>query len=991
MKGIGVLLAFVLSARTAAAWHEDFRSQGPDHHPKLEVRYTDATRTAFEVVAEAYRLIGKLRAPHCLRDAATGEEWLSLRAVGEDGTEYASRNAETNSRINLYRRGPYFCEVHWLDVALADAQGTLAPLKGDLALYCYPDKILASIAWHATGDFAAKSVVAEGIAERTFSPGPFDAGSKQMFAFPLFGETEPLQDSAFQNIEAVANMRYDRIRGCYTIGSLSKGGFQGHFYHHPNRYETARFGVTNDALPRTIYVCHENTGGDRGSVEGGVLLDEAGHPLPVVVQISKNFSGEKEEKFYNPADTAFSETYFPLVLGANESRTLASLHLYQNWGNHMVKQFSSLGAWMDYFHSSTGTTETTCYVPFKYPNLSGVDIADFRAMSQTAFWPGQPQHDNLAGHSFLSFHDGSEWRYLAYRGTTYRSTGPNWMDVRFEYLSSDGAIRATVDSFELPQADELRQFVRVRYNVLKPVTVPNAREQWRVLTAASWVQRLRHKHFAASGMADVPLHFEEDHFAVRGRPLPSGDAFLAVYGEAKGGNAFVLRRWEARVRGDAVGPAASVYCEASGDTRLLLVADADVLELAPGDYFEFDAVLMPFGSTTSADAARREADTAPPRVVDVAHGAKECDFPCTVRAIDNRAEFTIRGGRDMVPVIVTGLDDYRWPRLSRKTERGWRPLSHARVGDLDGVQTFSQGGGTFGAVFLVHSDDAPQTLRAAAGVEPARVEPIRVTPHAAPELEPLLHAALIQAPWMETPIQLRFPETLQTDTLDFIDHRREDMPPRVESADLAQVWNTSEGGSLWFEWRFDNQVAGGRLSPNTDSVDLEFWLENRRPGAVTLALQFCPVLTGTVFEDRALERTWGLFGGEWKRLCDMDRGKGNAALCHYRVAGAPEFEVPLPWELSGDVLDMGVVAIASPDGEHLFAMAWPRCGRVLSNADIPCVHSDPRAQPVPPGKRFHMRGKVYLMEGTLADLHRRVRRDGCLLPAPAEWNADDAD
>ena len=35
---------------------------------------------------------------------------------------------------------------------------------------------------------------------------------------------------------------------------------------------------------------------------------------------------------------------------------------------------------MDYFHSSTGVTETTCYVPFKYAGLKGIDIADFRAV-----------------------------------------------------------------------------------------------------------------------------------------------------------------------------------------------------------------------------------------------------------------------------------------------------------------------------------------------------------------------------------------------------------------------------------------------------------------------------------------------------------------------------------------------------------------------------------------------------------------------------------
>ena len=972
----------VVMATGAGAWERDFARQPVPDRPKLEVRYTDGDRTAFEIVAEAYHLIGHLRAPHTLCDAETGNTWLSLRVSDENGRSYATKHTEAHSRINLYRRGPYFCEVHWLDVQVSAPDGQPAPLKGDLTLYCYPDKLLGGITWHATEDFPASTMEVRGVSPYTFTAKPLAAKAKETFHFALLGEAPPLAEPAIETIEAVAPMRYDAVRGCYTIGSLGQGGFQGRFYHHPNRYDRVRFRVTNDDASRTVYICHENTGGDRGCVEGGILLDEAGHPLPIVVQISKNFAGEKEEKFYNPTDASFSEIYFPLVLEANESREVTSLHLYQNWGNHMVKQFSSLGAWMDYFHSSTGVTETTCYVPFKFGGLPGVDIADFRAMSQHAFWAGQPQHDNVAGHSFLWFHNGDTWQYLAYRGTTYRSTGPNWMDIGFEYLSTDGAVRATVDSFELPQADELRQFIHVRYDVLEPVTVTEARGQFRLLTAASWVQHLRYTHFAATGMKDAPLKFGRSHYAVLGHPLPPQDSFLAVYGDAKGGNAFVLRDWNARAGGHPVGPAASVYCEKSGDTRLLLTADAETLELRPGDFFEFNAVIMPFGATDSASAALREVaayGSEAPRITDVAQGVRERDFPATVCAEDNRAEFTVQGGRDVIPIIVTGLDDYRWPVLRQKGERGWRRLSHARVDAQDGVQVFCAPDGSFGAVFLVHSDNTPQTLRVTVGEAPEAMEKIRVT-----AFDPASdtggpgafhHVALIQAPWMKCPIRLRFPETLQTDTLDFIDHRRDDMPPRVDPAPLARTWNESEGGSIWFEWSYDNQIAGGRLSPDLDSVDLEFWLENRRKTSVSLGLQFCPILAGTIFEDRTYERTWGLFDGTWKRLSEMDRGEGDTALCHYGVKGGPPVSVPLPWGASKDLLDVGMVALTSPDERYVFAIAWPDCQRILTNGHIPCVHGDPPAYSAPPGRRLHIRGKVFLMEGTLDDLLHRVRRE----------------
>jgi hypothetical protein len=650
----------------------------------------------------------------------------------------------------------------------------------------------------------------------------------------------------------------------------------------------------------------------------------------------------------------------------------------------MVKQFSSLGAWMDYFHSSTGVTETTCYVPFKFGGLPGVAIADYRAMSQPAFWAGQPQHDNIAGHSFLSYKTDGGWQYMVYRGTTYRSTGPNWMDIGLEYLSTDGSFRTVVDTFELPQADELRNFIRVRCDVLQPVTVENAKEDFRLLTIASWVQRLRYTHFAATGTEDQPLTFPEGKaslFSVNGHVLPETNAFMALYGESKGSNAFVLRNWSATVDRQPVAPAASVSCDKKGDTRLLLVANADRLELKPGDHIEFDGFWFGYGATDASEPARRETrvyGSNGPRIAAAAQGVVLADFPPALRAADNQAEFTLQGGRDVVPVIVTGLTDFRWPRIERKDELGWRPIPHGRVTELDGIQVFVEGEGRFGAVFLVHSDNTPQVLRVTVGEEPASAPRISVNPKPAAEGD-LHHAALIQASWMKAPILLRFPETLHTDALDFIDHRRDDMPPRVDPQSLAGVWEESEADSVWFEWVYDNQIAGGRLTPNEDDVDLEFWLSNKRKEPVDVGLQFCPMLGGTLFEDRTLERTWIYTDGMWKRMAETDRDRdekdADEALCHYSVVGSPPVNVPAPWGTGREAAELSVVAVMSKDGQYVFAIAWPHARSILSNAHIPCVHADPLLPACPPGRRVHIRGKVYLMKGTLNDLANRVRRE----------------
>ncbi len=978
------LLLTVTGATACGAWDDDFRYQPTSTRPALEVCYTGAARDAFEIRAADFTLIGQLQAPHHLVDRATGQAWLTLAVTGADGVHYDTLRSQQPSRINLYRRGPYYCEIHWLDLQVSDAAGNLAPLRGDLALYCYPEKLLASITWHATADFAAQSVQYKGLhGERTFAAEPFAAGSHQQFAFPVFNETEPLPASAWTTVAAHTPLRYDTLRGCYTIGSHNPGGFEEHFFEHPNYREQITFTVQNDAVPRKVYLCHETSSGSRGQVEGGVVLDADGHPLPLTVQVSKNFAGEKEEKFYNPRDTPFSENFFPLYLDAGESQTVTSVHLYQNWGSHMTKHFSSLGAWMDYFHSSTGVTETTCYVPFQFGGLPGVAIADFRAMSQDTFWNGQPQHDNVAGHSFLSYHDGQQWQYLSYHGTTYESTGPNWMDIGLEYLSSDGKIRATIRTWEYPQADELRNFIRVRYEALAPLTVTNARENFRLLTVSSHVQSLHYTHAAATGLAETPLDLSRNGFSVTGHPLPRQNSFCAIYGDKKGSNAIVIRDWH---RG--VGPAVSVLTQMQerrrggqttmqANTRMLLVADADEVRLEAGEVIEFDAFWLPYGELDGARIPQRETvcyGSQSPRISRVEVGTKIADFPPQVRAEGNRAEFTLEGGRSAIVVLVSGLTEYRYPRIYREESRGWVPLPQQRRGALDGVQVNVDQDGHFVAALIVPSGGAPQNLRVEVGKADASHQRIQVTaaPNAAGKER--FHAALVQAPWMTSPITFRYPETVHTDALDFIDHVIAGAEPRGNPVDLATVWSTDEAGTLGFQWNVERRLIGGRLSPNEDDVDLEFWIDNRQ-AATHVGAQFCAVLDGTVFADPTLARTYLHSGGAWVKMADTDRGGQDPALTHYPVRGGPDIQVPAPWGTSGVAADADVVAVVSPDEKYVFAVAWPQARSILSNAHIPCVHADPLLPFADAGRRVFVRGKLYLLEGTLDDLYQRVERD----------------
>ena len=630
----------------------------------------------------------------------------------------------------------------------------------------------------------------------------------------------------------------------------------------------------------------------------------------------------------------------------------------------MTKHWSSLGAWMDYFHSSTGVTETTCYVPFKFAGIGGVSIADFRAMSQESFWTTQPQHDNLAGHNFLSFYDGKSWQHTKYESTIYRSTGPNWYDIQLNYISADGSIKITADIWETPQVDELRSFFNVKYEVLKPLTIENAQANFRFLSVTSAIQRLRFNRFAASGVEDMEIDFSKSPFPIKGVKLPAENAFVAEYGDStrnRGSNAVILREFSGP---NGIGPAVTVQTgqyknrfkrDNEKDTRMLIVPDKDKLELKPGDVFTIDGYWLPYGPRDDAETPRRETKLYAkglPKVTNISKGSVVSDLPIKIKAERNKAQFDIKGGKDLVPVILTGLTEWRYPRIWKKEGGKWRMLSHARNTAHDGYQVFSENDGKFGAVFLVSTDEKEQQLKVSVGTPVDEGKQIAINQRSF-EDRGSPTGLEINISESSKPVIFSYPGTGSNATLE---------------------WKQSEGNSLWFEQSEGNWEHGGRLSPNQTDVDLEYWWQNlidadqkeelmTSLGSVTgnkrdlrkrmldgmdgivdkMEPNFELDLTGTQFEDSNKERTWRLTSTGWEKL-------GN-----------------------GKVQGLGVIAVQSSVDDKILCIAWTNASSVTSKNSK--VGVSLKAVKLGMAKRYHVRGKLYIVDKGLDVLEDRIRKE----------------
>ena len=124
--------------------------------------------------------MGELEQPHRLVNHETDTFWLWFEAE-TNGESYSTQYNEMPTRINLYRRGPYFDEIHWFDFQLVSSADGLLPLKGDLALYCYPEKILASVTWHATENIGPLLLAIKGKSEKSIQINKMAKGQNRHF------------------------------------------------------------------------------------------------------------------------------------------------------------------------------------------------------------------------------------------------------------------------------------------------------------------------------------------------------------------------------------------------------------------------------------------------------------------------------------------------------------------------------------------------------------------------------------------------------------------------------------------------------------------------------------------------------------------------------------------------------------------------------------------------------------------------------------------
>ena len=93
----------------------------------------------------------------------------------------------------------------------------------------------------------------------------------------------------------------------------------------------------------------------------------------------------------------------------------------------------------------------------------------------------------------------------------------------------------------------------------------------------------------------------------------------------------------------------------------------------------------------------------------------------------------------------------------------------------------------------------------------------------------------------------------------------------------------------------------------------------------------------------------------------------------YAVRGIDRNDVN-PRPLSALTPSRGLIGCYSADGRHILATAWEPYQELFQGVVV-CIHSDFRIGGLAPGERKQIRGKLYLVGSSIADLLSRYERD----------------
>jgi hypothetical protein len=546
-------------------------------------------------------------------------------------------------------------------------------------------------------------------------------GSRRDLAARLELERDPLPAGRLTLAKGGEAFGYDPRDGLWKLIGVSSDT--------PNPAPGQRGGaeiiVRNDGRARTILIEQRD---DWGGIAGGALLDARGAPLPTPIQFELNFPERSAH-----GERGFASLLYPLELAPDEETRLSALHLFNCLeGRDLVYLNSLEPATVNHaaiLQVSVGREES-------HTARLGSDfhLTDFRPHFRDRKGPSA----SASAIRFASYRDrsGAEQRF---KGGAVRiiEAGPALIEYECEVVSTDGRLDGAVRIWQPASSDRTRIFSEVDLVAREPVPLDKRGGPPLFFTRYEVGNPMVYRKFAfvkpdgslAGGV--LPWSGPETRVVADGEPAAE-PFFLCMFDapnyagtdaagkdipitERAGSPLMVVRDWDVTAGGTPLRP--GVYAFAAGPDDALpagaqyrrgvaAVSAQRLGALPPGSRIRYRAVHVT-GGGAGADASLAQEELRAwggPYEARAPRGTLLSDWPVHVQAEDGRAEVDITGGRNWLPIRVSGLT-----ALEGLTATVWAGGDERPVGaDSPGEPWYNawpaEGGG-YGVTFLIRLDE----------------------------------------------------------------------------------------------------------------------------------------------------------------------------------------------------------------------------------------------------------------------------------------------
>jgi len=626
----------------------------------------------------------------------------------------------------LIESGRYLQRADIEGLVFEDSAGTALPAESRLEIVAWPDRLAVLL------EIAPREDLEMCRAAIRFSAGPLVVEGEEGAEVWTAGEALTVHAVLFQRapaaeprdviVEAFAQSSgktlpvvRDPVRGWHRVDLPARP------VDRPDRakLDRVRLRLENPGdAPRTVrlnFAQEDNVPAVTGLVP--LLRDADGNPTGIPVQISKNWHRTEGKTFLYQgpwlhavtmlrlAPRSCSELEFCLAANAWGRLPLAShaqLCLI-GWGTDQLWDQAAIGSW----------GESICYDPDVCLQRSMIDDVRPLMVTQMGTEDGKwGWTNNVGGGDFLVYFDQDGARhFLSRMRTAYLSQGPNLTDVVYAGVSDDGKIAATVRVMT-PRGDDInRAYHFFRYDALAPVRFA------RLAFYQVGADRYNDHQFGKVARGDENGLIEEwdaPQGGLRyhrvGMECPGEAPWFSLHEgvgkDPKGGawanRGLVVRSWKARIDGREEPPTAACYGTENGppSCNVELTPPSGVTGLRPGDFVEawVELLVLPqsaddyYGPNEfSKQDLQKNANTWKPVFRQAAGNALEVTAiegilrrpypPCVEVGPAHSAEIAIAGGVGYIPLIFTGLDDYRGWELCRKQRDEWVAVDQSAFGN----------------------------------------------------------------------------------------------------------------------------------------------------------------------------------------------------------------------------------------------------------------------------------------------------------------------